>query len=74
MPNKNKHVIQVYLSDDEYEFLKRGSQLLNKSLAQTLLYMADFKQRMIEEADENAPIKIKGLEIPPNPFEDCEEY
>jgi len=69
-----KHVVQLYLNDKEYEFLKRASEQLNKSLAQTMLYFADFHQRMLEEENETRRIIIKGMEISNSPFEDCDEY
>jgi hypothetical protein len=73
---KKKHVIQLYLDDDEYEFLLRASKVLRRTYAQTIMYFADFKQRMIEEAEETAEsgkVIIKGMEIPDNPFDDIGE-
>lgn len=74
MPTNKKHVIQIYLNEDEYKFLKEGSKILNKSMAQTLLHFADFYNRMEEAKHETDVVKIKGLEIPPDPFEDYEEF
>lgn len=69
-------MLQIYLDDKEYEFLIRASKILNRTLAQTMLYFSDFKQRMLEEKEESlasTKVVIKGMEIPDNPFEDFDE-
>ena len=71
---KKKHVVQLYLNDKEYEFLKRTANHLNKSLAQTMIYFADFHQRMLEEEQEINRVIIKGMEISDHPFDDYDEY
>jgi hypothetical protein len=76
MAKNKKHVIQIYLDDNEYEFLIRASKVLRRTYAQTIMYFADFKQRMIEEAEEDvmsSKVIIKGMEMPDNPFDDLEE-
>ena len=67
-----KHVIQIRLDDSEYNFLKRCAVHTGKSMSQTLLYMADFYQRMEEEhtpAQEGTTI-IQGVEFSHKPFDD----
>lgn len=68
-----KHVIQIYLNDEEYVFLKQCATETGKSLAQTLLYLSDFKNRMrdvpLSRTDENF---ITGLSGSDRPFEDYE--
>ena len=61
-----KHVIQVYLNEEEYKFLKTYAQSIGKTLAQTLLYLSDFHIRMAEgnkTPDPDEPIYIKGVPV-----------
>lgn len=57
--SKNKpHVLSVYLTQDEYDFLKICSAKIGKTMAQTLLYLADFKTRRLEYTVPEEPEEI----------------
>lgn len=69
-----KHVVQIYLEPDEYEFLKRHANADRRSLAQTLLAWSEFYDRMIAEQAglEPAPQakRIRGINFTDTPIDD----
>jgi len=71
-----KHVIQVYLSSEEYEFLKVCAEQLNKTMAQTLLKLADFHTRREEfYSDQEEPgVVVGNINFSETPFQDLEDF
>jgi len=70
------HVVQVYLTQEEHEFLKTCARQLNKTQAQALLHLAEFYARF-EEYKRPAPeprIILQGINFSSTPLQDCEEY
>ena len=43
-----KKVLHVYMTDEEYAFLQLCATKLGCSIAQTMLHLADFENRMQE--------------------------
>lgn len=71
-----KRVIQIYLDDEEYEYLQQRALQEHRSMAQTLLHMADFQQSRKQQAVENKelPVKLKGINFSDTPLEDYKTY
>lgn len=55
---KKPYVLNVYLTQSEYDFLKVCSNKIGKTMAQTLLYLADFKTRRLEYTQPEEPEEI----------------
>jgi len=71
-----KRVIQIYLDDEEYEYLQQRAMQEHRSMAQTLLHMADFQRSRKQQAVENKelPVKLKGINFSDTPLEDYKTY
>lgn len=63
-----KKSIHVYLTQDEYNFLKKSAEYYKKSLASTLMQMADFQNRMMEVTKEDTHATPDGAPIETDAF------
>lgn len=63
-----KKSIHVYLTEEEYAFLKKSAEYYNKSLAATLLQLADFHNRMMEVTKEERHATPDGAPIETDAF------
>lgn len=63
--------VQVYLTDEQYEYVRQYGDKCGKSMAKTILHFAGLDARMV--ADRNTVI-IKGIQFSDKPFEESLEY
>lgn len=71
-----KCVIQIYLDEDEYAFLKEQAALHHRTMAKTLLLMANFHTHMRTTAHDQhkLPTKLKGIDFSDTPLDDYRDY
>lgn len=69
----DKHVVHLYLEPKEFEFLQVCAKKLKLSYAQTILYLADFDNR-IEEYNRPLPpdkvARVQGIDFTNAPLDE----
>lgn len=67
---ENKHVVHLYLTEAEFEFLKKSASVLQKTYAQTMMTLSDFSNRMLDDKNNKEGLVIKDVPFTAKPFDD----